>query len=131
MDKLDLQRGWGIDETTDYPAVVTEAHSAWSKGWVARIVDTDDHAPGGFVQLFLHDEKSGLSRAGNGWKEYRLVEPGLYQADSVYRSYTSFRTLFAFDGEKIQVLADTINGSLGHLKEVAKAWLQAQKAVAS
>ncbi|MGG4034189.1 hypothetical protein ABEV74_10900 [Paenibacillus cisolokensis] len=118
---LDLCRGI---EWTEEAAVVTEVHSGWSKGWLARVTLA---APGARYDLhreFIGESKRDMSRAGNGTKTYKLSQlaDGIYEADSVYRSYTSFRTYFRVAGGKVVELYEN--------KAVAKAALAAVKEAA-
>jgi hypothetical protein len=90
--KLNRQKVIEPSVTTE---VVTETHGSWSKGWVARISPPELGDKYDFKREFLKAEEEKLSRAGNGLKTYRNLPAGIYEADSVYRSYKSHRVYFS------------------------------------
>ena len=96
---------------TDDGLVTTEAHGAWSKGWLAKV---ELAAPGARFDLereFVQADLSTVNRKGNGLKKYRLdrLVDGVYEADSVWRSYQSHRTYFlVLDGSVEVIFADKL-----------------------
>lgn len=117
MPTLNLSRNRKLNGNDDSVRVITEAHSGWSKGWVARVTLA---APGSRYELdreWLRPSATSLSRAGNGTKTYDDLEDGVYEADSVWRSYQSHRTYFHVrDG---QLSEDDVTED----REQAKKWL--------
>ncbi|MBN2980087.1 hypothetical protein [Cohnella algarum] len=97
---LSLVRGCRkIDEAV----IRTEAHSGWSKGWLARVSLS---APGARFDLereFVRASADNTNRSGNGYKEYNLSQlvDGIYEADSVAKSYQSHRTFFQVAGGSV------------------------------
>lgn len=125
MQTLNTARTTSVSGEADANEVeiVTERHGAWSRGWVARIVREDASAPGGLAQRFV-DAVAEPPRGKNGDARFRVGD-GLYQADSVWRSFSSHRVLFRVAGGEVEILADTASTSMGHLKTVARRALAA------
>lgn len=83
-------------ELIDEAVVRTEVHCGWAKGWLARIELSGAGARYDLDRTFINTGDAQLSRAGNGKITYDLTDlaDGIYEADSVYRSYTGFRAYF-------------------------------------
>lgn len=75
--------------------VGTERHCGWGGGWCARILALDEREKGGLRREFLRPYARELSRAGNGTVEFRISEPGLYEAEYIRRSFERARVYFA------------------------------------
>lgn len=102
---LDLARSCKL---TDDNHIVTEAHGGWSKGWMARV---ELAAPGARFDLereFCRADLDSTNRKGNGIKKYRLdkLADGVYEADSVWRSYQGHRTYFLVEGGSVECVFD-------------------------
>lgn len=102
--------------------IVTEAHSSWTTGWLAEITEINEDKPGGLGRKFMPYDTESLSRAGNGSKAYVIDSPGVYEADSVWRSYKSHRTYFVVNGNMhVEVLGSTSYGwHPSKLRDMAK-----------
>lgn len=106
MAGLNLVRGWKL---VDDPVVVVERHNGWTNGWVARITLAEPQSKYDLEREFLSPARSQLSRAGNGTKTYDLreFEDGWYEAESVARSYQSFRVYFEVRDHGVQRVVET------------------------
>ncbi len=77
--------------------IFTEAHSTWSKGWLARIQLAQwENTQFDLERSFITPTSADLSRVGNGHKSYALsgLDDGIYEADSVWRSFKAHRVYF-------------------------------------
>ncbi len=102
MQRINLSRRVEIDGEPEpgRARIVCEAHGGWSKGWCALLLPgertPDERWPGRYLydldRRWL-DSEDDLSRAGNGRRTYDELGPGIYEADSVWRSYASRRHL--------------------------------------
>ena len=84
-----------------FPVNITiEAHHNWNRGgWVAKVVGSDPKYK--FRRAFLDSvtPKEELSRAGNGYKDYKIEEPGVYECSSIWRSRQAFRVFLLVDSK--------------------------------
>lgn len=89
--------------------IVTEAHGSWSKGWVARISDSQ--------RRFLDPIDEQFSNNRNGLREFLVDTPGLYEVDSVCRSYHSHRLRFRLrDDRRVEFLTSRDASRCRHLR---------------
>lgn len=93
---------------TEEASIVTEAHSGWSKGYLALVTLA---APGARFDLdrkFIRASINEVNRSGNGYLTYSLknAADGIYEADSVARSYTSMRVYFRVQGGSVVEVFD-------------------------
>lgn len=107
---------------TDDGLVTTEAHGAWSKGWLAKV---ELAAPGARFDLereFVQADLSTVNRKGNGIKKYRLdrLVDGVYEADSVWRSYQSHRTYFLVVAGSVECIFDDKLAAKNYLAATSK-----------
>ncbi|MBY9080968.1 hypothetical protein KIH86_02900 [Paenibacillus sp. HN-1] len=79
---------------TDDAEVVTEAHGSWSKGWLARVTLATPGAKFDLDRKFIRASYDGRNRSGNGYLTYTGLADGIYEADSVIRSYSAHRIYF-------------------------------------
>lgn len=83
--------------------VTTEAHSQWSTGYLARLREGKNLE---IEREFLRPAKTELSRAGNGTKFYEIssMPDGVYEAESVIRSYEACKEYFRIkDGQIVEI----------------------------
>jgi hypothetical protein len=92
-----------IESPGNLTSVVIEAHPGWTKGWLAKLNAGTLTSPG---RTFLTAASSQLSNAGNGTKTFTDLENGLYEAESVWRSYKIARTVFRVQDNEIIILGD-------------------------
>lgn len=118
---LDLRRRVDLYETGEQPKVVTETHTSWSKGWVARVRLAKPGAKFDLDRNFLQADRMDLSRAGNGDKVYFLsnLEDGVYEADSVYRSMQSFRSYFRVLNHSVVQVFESKNDAKSYLAKLS------------
>lgn len=104
---LDLSRGVNARES-DGPGVhvTTEAHSGWSHGWLAAMTPHHDERGPTHGRDFFRPDSTDLSRAGNGAKHYHDVPEGVYEADSVRRSFSPHRAFFHVKGGQVEHLSE-------------------------
>lgn len=96
------------------PAVCTSAHAGWSAGWVAQLEKTENPAKPN--RNFLTWNKSNCSRAGNGCKVYHHLADGIYECESVVRSYESARFYLKItDGVIVEIERDSAFAAVAEL----------------
>jgi hypothetical protein len=103
--------------------VMLGKHPGWGSTWLAEVTDVDEETRGGFVQEFLDVESQSLSNVGAGSVLYRIDTDGIYQANSIWRSYTTHRVVFRVQAGQVTLLAgaeslgDTMPGLKATLHE--------------
>jgi len=119
MAKLKVSRGLYGDAMGTPGAlpldVDVEVHSGWGKSWLARISEpkTDQDRKFGVAREFLSRTGQTVSRAGNGSIHFKITEPGLYEAASVYRSFTTWRVIFEVrEDSSVEEVANSVTGNL-------------------
>lgn len=94
-----------------FPVIVTlEKHVAWGNTWLAEVTGVDSEAPGGFAQTFLEVDSQSLSREGNGTVMYLIEKDGIYQANGVWRSYETHRTVIVVKDGEVKILVESALG---------------------
>ncbi|MCL6460144.1 MAG: hypothetical protein K6T85_19305 [Gorillibacterium sp.] len=108
---------------TEEATVITEAHSGWSKGWVARVTLAPVGAKFDLDRRFVNADDRDVNRAGNGYLTYstRFMADGIYEADTVRRSMESQRVYFRIaTGIVIEVFESKVAAKVA-LSDVSKA----------
>lgn len=106
----------------DQPVVITEAHTKWSKGWMARIEIAPARSRWRFERTWVDPADDRRNTAGNGLLVYdlRQLPGGVYEADSVERSGRSHRAYFRVgEGRVVELYlnADEARAALAHDRE--------------
>lgn len=106
----------------DQPVVITEAHTKWSKGWMARIEIAPARSRWRFERTWVDPADDRRNTAGNGLLVYdlRQLPDGVYEADSVERSGRSHRAYFRVaDGRvaELHLNADEARAALAQDRE--------------
>lgn len=87
----------------EQPVVITEAHTKWSRGWMARIARAPARSRWRFARDWLEPADDRRNTAGNGPLVYdlRSLPEGVYEADSVERSGHAHRVYFRVAGGRV------------------------------
>lgn len=126
MNGLNLSRGV---QDTEVAHLVTEAHGGWSSGYLARVRLAGPRSKFDLDRVFVTPDEQSLSRAGNGSKTYYLcdLDDGVYEAESVYRSYSKHRVYFELrEGRVHRRTGSTVDSPKA--KDEAKVWLRERAA---
>jgi len=100
--EFDGERSWPL-------RILTEAHGSWSRGWIALLNDGR--------RSFLDPIDEQLSNNRNGLREFLVDAPGLYEVDSVCRSYRSHRLRFRLrEDRRVDFLASRDARRCHHLR---------------
>jgi hypothetical protein len=75
--------------------VRAERRAGVGGGWAARILAIDPRERGGLRREFVRSWSRDVNRRGNGVIEFRIAEPGLYEAEYIVRSLASERVYLA------------------------------------
>ena len=114
---IDMHRGFVVGDVEALPmAVRIEAHAGWGKSWLARLSApaSDVDRKYGVGREFIARDGQSLSRKGNGTLCYTIAEPGLYEAQGIYRSFRVWRVVFrVHDDGRVERLADSESDNLG------------------
>ena len=112
---IDCSRDFSV-EGSGFPVAVTlEVHPGWGRTWLARLSPplTEEDRKFGVAREFLEREGQKVSRRGNGDVYYELLEPGTYEASSVYRSYRTFRAVFRVEADgTVELLGTDVEDNL-------------------